>query len=236
VAFSYREGAGCRPRRWRKSAAARDPGRGRCVAIQQELNTPGDGRALVGRSRARVWADWTFWWRIMAYGRQRMRPSRKWLRANGGRPWPSIWMPFFGMVQAAVGPDGGPTAGWPARARGHIVLISSTAGQRGEANHADYAVSQRSAESALPRVCRASLRPRGFYVNCVAPGWGEHRDVGCGARPPQAGREDCRGYSLGTRGQPTRDCRTGAVSVYAAGRISSQAKCSTSTAGAVLVG
>jgi 3-oxoacyl-[acyl-carrier protein] reductase len=55
-------------------------------------------------------------------------------------------------------------------AAGHIVLISSTAGQRGEANHADYAVTK-GALISLTKSLSSELAPRGIRVNCVAPGW-----------------------------------------------------------------
>jgi len=54
--------------------------------------------------------------------------------------------------------------------RGHIVLISSTAGQRGEAFHADYAVTK-GALISLTKSLSTELAPRGIMVNCVAPGW-----------------------------------------------------------------
>jgi 3-oxoacyl-[acyl-carrier protein] reductase len=53
---------------------------------------------------------------------------------------------------------------------GHIVLISSTAGQRGEANHADYAVTK-GAVISLTKSLSSELAPKGILVNCVAPGW-----------------------------------------------------------------
>jgi len=53
---------------------------------------------------------------------------------------------------------------------GSIVLVSSTAGQRGEAYHADYAASK-GAMIALTKSVAVELAPRGVRVNCVAPGW-----------------------------------------------------------------
>jgi 3-oxoacyl-[acyl-carrier protein] reductase len=55
-------------------------------------------------------------------------------------------------------------------ARGHIVLIASAAGQRGEAGHADYA-SSKGALIALTKSLSSELAPHGIYANCVAPGW-----------------------------------------------------------------
>jgi 3-oxoacyl-[acyl-carrier protein] reductase len=53
---------------------------------------------------------------------------------------------------------------------GRIVLISSTAGQRGEAGHADYAASKGALISLVKGVA-VELAPRDVTVNCVAPGW-----------------------------------------------------------------
>ena len=53
---------------------------------------------------------------------------------------------------------------------GRIVHISSTAGQRGEAFHADYAASK-GAMISFVKSQAIELAPRGITVNCVAPGW-----------------------------------------------------------------
>jgi 3-oxoacyl-[acyl-carrier protein] reductase len=91
----------------------------------------------------------------------------------------------FGLVQAAVGqmlmqaPGAGretrvtaglETGATSSGARGHIVLISSTAGQRGEAYHADYAVTK-GALISLTKSLSTELASKGIRVNCVAPGW-----------------------------------------------------------------
>lgn len=53
---------------------------------------------------------------------------------------------------------------------GRIVLVGSTAGQRGEAGHADYAASKGALISLVKGVA-IELAPRSVTVNCVAPGW-----------------------------------------------------------------
>jgi 3-oxoacyl-[acyl-carrier protein] reductase len=53
---------------------------------------------------------------------------------------------------------------------GHIVLVSSTAGQRGEAFHCDYAATK-GALIAMVKGLSTELARDGIYVNCVAPGW-----------------------------------------------------------------
>jgi 3-oxoacyl-[acyl-carrier protein] reductase len=55
-------------------------------------------------------------------------------------------------------------------AKGHIVLVSSTAGQRGEAFHCDYAASKGALISMVKGLATELIRS-GIYVNCVAPGW-----------------------------------------------------------------
>ncbi len=56
------------------------------------------------------------------------------------------------------------------RGSGTIVLVASTAGQRGEPFHSHYAATK-GAVIALARSLGAELGPRGIRVNCVAPGW-----------------------------------------------------------------
>lgn len=53
---------------------------------------------------------------------------------------------------------------------GRVVLISSTAGQRGEAQHADYAASK-GAMISFVKSLAVETAPRGITVNSVAPGW-----------------------------------------------------------------
>jgi 3-oxoacyl-[acyl-carrier protein] reductase len=76
---------------------------------------------------------------------------------------------------------------------GRIVLVASTAGQRGEAFHADYAATK-GAVIALTKSLAVELAPR-VNVNCVAPGWVEtemsrrpyDRDAGRGRREIEEG-------------------------------------------------
>jgi 3-oxoacyl-[acyl-carrier protein] reductase len=53
---------------------------------------------------------------------------------------------------------------------GRVVLVSSTAGQRGEAMHADYAASK-GAMIAFVKSVAIEVASRGITVNSVAPGW-----------------------------------------------------------------
>ncbi|MEK7831872.1 MAG: SDR family NAD(P)-dependent oxidoreductase [Acidobacteriota bacterium] len=57
-----------------------------------------------------------------------------------------------------------------AQRRGNIVIVSSTAGQRGEAFHSDYAASK-GAVISLTKSLAVELGLFDVRVNCVAPGW-----------------------------------------------------------------
>src|SRR5436305_10701445 len=79
------------------------------------------------------------------------------------------------------------------RPGGRVVLVSSTAGQRGEAFHADYAATK-GAVIAFTKSLAVELAP-GITVNCVAPGWVDtemcevplSREAGAGRREIEAG-------------------------------------------------
>ncbi len=140
-----------------------------CVTVQQTLATPEDGRALVAAA-------------VAALGRLDC------LVVNHG-VWPPHDAPIatmsteqwrstlainldsvFGLVQAAVAQMQAQPQSEFSSAKGHIVLVSSTAGQRGEAFHADYAASK-GALISLTKSLSSELAPQGIYCNCVAPGW-----------------------------------------------------------------
>jgi 3-oxoacyl-[acyl-carrier protein] reductase len=180
VVFNYRSA-----RKEAEHLAEACGGAEHCLAVHRELTTPAHGRALVEDA-------------VRAFGRLDC------LVANHGI-WPPHDAPIesmsdaqwhqtmhvnldsvFGIVQAAVGQmkqqrkaGHGSSAGDQQRAAGHIVLISSTAGQRGEAMHADYAASK-GAIISLTKSLSSELIRDGIYVNCVAPGWVD-TDMSAGA-------------------------------------------------------
>lgn len=80
------------------------------------------------------------------------------------------------------------------RPGGRIVIVSSTAAQRGEAFHADYAASKGALVS-LTKSLAVECAP-GITVNCVAPGW-VATDMVAGALAGEAGARAVAGIPVG---------------------------------------
>ncbi|HEX3158145.1 MAG TPA: SDR family NAD(P)-dependent oxidoreductase [Gemmatimonadaceae bacterium] len=78
---------------------------------------------------------------------------------------------------------------------GRIVLVTSTAAQRGEAFHADYAASKGAVVS-LVKSLAVELGPRDITVNSVAPGWVDTDMSASALRGPDRARIDA-GVPLG---------------------------------------
>jgi 3-oxoacyl-[acyl-carrier protein] reductase len=177
VAFNYRQARAQAGQLAAECDAGQRSGTPDCIAIEQDLDSLAAGRALVEKT-------------VAAFGRldilvanhgiwepadapiERM-PEEQWRRTLAVN-LDSV----FGLVQSAVAQMLRQGAACGSRldnsdkgeATGHIVLISSTAGQRGEAFHADYAVTK-GAIISLTKSLSSELAPRGIRVNCVAPGW-----------------------------------------------------------------
>jgi 3-oxoacyl-[acyl-carrier protein] reductase len=138
-----------------------------CRAIQQPLATPEDGQALVTAA-------------VSAFGRLDCAVLNHGIWPSHDQPIATMstgqWQntiginldSVFGVVRAAVAQmqSQSSTNG----VRGHIVLVASTAAQRGEAFHADYAASK-GALISLTKSLSSELIGQGIYCNCVAPGW-----------------------------------------------------------------
>ena len=105
----------------------------------------------------------------------------------------------FGLVKHAVAQlKAQPRTSAPA---GHIVLISSTSGQRGEAFHCDYSATK-GALISMVKGLSTELASAGIYVNCVAPGWVD-TDMSAGAlADPKSGNQIRSTIPLGRVGRP----------------------------------
>jgi 3-oxoacyl-[acyl-carrier protein] reductase len=199
VAFSYRN---ARPQ---AEALAHECGAEVCYPIASDLNHPEAGRTLVAET-------------VRLFGRLDI------LVANHG-VWPADDVPIermtdeqwrstmsvnldgvFGLVKYAVlqmkvqmkAQRKTPRNNAPA---GHIVLISSTSGQRGEAFHCDYSASK-GAIISLTKSLASELASSAIYVNCVAPGWVD-TDMSAGAlADPTTGDKIRSTIPLGRVGRP----------------------------------
>ena len=101
--------------------------------------------------------------RAMMAARARATGAAGSMRASGQTPVAGI-----GTIPAA---GGAPVRGAAAAYRGgRIVHVASTAGQRGEAFHADYGASK-GAMIAFVKSVAVELAPHDITVNAVAPGW-----------------------------------------------------------------
>jgi 3-oxoacyl-[acyl-carrier protein] reductase len=105
----------------------------------------------------------------------------------------------FGLVKHAVAQmKTQPRIG---AAAGHIVLISSTSGQRGEAFHCDYSASK-GALISMVKSLSTELASAGIYVNSVAPGWVDTDMSRPALDDPASGDEIRSTIPLGRVGKP----------------------------------
>jgi 3-oxoacyl-[acyl-carrier protein] reductase len=162
VVFSYRSAES-----QSEQLVAECGGPDHCRALRQEFATVEDGQTLVAAA-------------VQVFGRIDI------LIANHGI-WPPQDQPISTMAAAqwrnTIGVNLDSVFGLVRSAttimlsqphtegpRGHIVLVASTAAQRGEAFHADYAASK-GALLSLTKSLSSELAPQGILCNCVAPGW-----------------------------------------------------------------
>jgi len=168
-------------------------GAGNCRALQRDLSTTEAAQQLVSSA-------------ISAFGRLDI------LVANHG-----IWAPedapidrmsdeqwhrtiavnldsVFSLVKHSV-------AQMKKQGGGHIVLVSSTAGQRGEAFHCDYAASKGALISMVKGLSTELARDH-IYINAVAPGWVDTDMSASVLSDPSTRDKIFRGIPLGRVGTP----------------------------------
>lgn len=100
----------------------------------------------------------------------------------------------FGLVKHGV-------AQMKRQGGGHIVIVSSTAGQRGEAFHCDYAAAK-GAVISMVKGLSTELAADGIYVNCVAPGWVDTEMAAPALNDPRTRERAMRAIPLGRVGKP----------------------------------
>ena len=192
VAFSYRSA------RAQAEALAQECGVNSCFPIACELNSPASARTLVAETvkhfgRVDILVANHGVWPVEDVGIEKMS-DEQW------RSTLSINLDgVFGLVKHAVAQmKSQPRTGHPA---GHIVLISSTSGQRGEAFHCDYSATK-GALISMTKTLAAELAPAGIYVNCVAPGWVDTDMTTEALAHPESGEEIRSTIPLGRVGRP----------------------------------
>lgn len=84
---------------------------------------------------------------------------------------------------------------------GHIVLVSSTSGQRGEAFHCDYAATK-GALISMVKGLSTELACDHIYINAVAPGWVDTDMSAPALNDPPTRDKIFRGIPLGRVGTP----------------------------------
>ena len=191
VAFSYRSA------RQQADALAKECGAG-CYPIASDLNNPEAARSLVADAVGKfgrldilvanhgVWPE-----EDVAVERMSDEQWRSTLSINLDG--------VFGLVKHGV-------AQMKTQLRkngtaGHIVLISSTSGQRGEAFHCDYSATK-GALISLTKSLASELASAGIYVNCVAPGWVDTDMSAATLADPKTGETIRRTIPLGRVGKP----------------------------------
>ncbi len=147
-----------------------------CRAVRQELATVEDGQALV-KAAVGVFGGLD----ILVVNHGIWPPHDQPIATMSVEQWRGTMGvnldSVFGLVKGAVAamlqqPQGSGIReqGLGKDVRGHVVLVASTAAQRGEAFHADYAASK-GALLSLTKSLSSELGPQGILCNCVAPGW-----------------------------------------------------------------
>ena len=157
VVFSYRQAASAAGQLIRASHAA-----GRIKAVRAEVSRMADAKRLIAAA-------------LREFGRVDI------LVANAGI-WPAEPSPIEKMTEKAwdemmaINLKGVYSVIHYAvphmirRKSGRIIVVSSTAGQRGEAFHTHYGASKGGVIS-LVKGLSTELAPHNILVNCVAPGW-----------------------------------------------------------------
>jgi 3-oxoacyl-[acyl-carrier protein] reductase len=192
VVFTYRNA------RAQAEALAKECGQAACHAVASDLNNPEAARSLVSDTvkhfgRLDILVANHGVWPLKDVAIERMSDDQ-W------RSTLSINLDgVFGLVKHTVAQMKSQSRG--AGAAGHIVLISSTSGQRGEAFHCDYSATK-GALISMVKGLSTELASAGIYVNSVAPGWVDTDMSAEALQDPRSGEEIRRTIPMGRVGKP----------------------------------
>jgi 3-oxoacyl-[acyl-carrier protein] reductase len=192
VIFTYQKA------RAQAEALTKECGEENCHAISSNLNNPDSARALVAEAvkhfgRIDILVANHGVWPVEDFPIEKMS-DEQWLSTI------SINLnAVFGLVKHTVAQmKSQPRNG---HATGHIVLISSTSGQRGEAFHCDYSATK-GALISMVKGLSTELASAGIYVNSVAPGWVDTDMSRPAIDDPRSGEEIRRTIPMGRVGTP----------------------------------
>jgi 3-oxoacyl-[acyl-carrier protein] reductase len=192
VVFSYQKA------RLQAEALAKECGEANCRAVTSDLSNASAGKSLVAEvvrqfGRIDILVANHGVWPVQDFAIDKMT-EEQW------RSTLSINLDaVFGLVKYTVAqmkaqPRNGAAAG-------HIVLISSTSGQRGEAFHCDYSATK-GALISMVKGLSTELASAGIYVNSVAPGWVDTDMSRPAIDDPSSGEEIRRTIPMGRVGKP----------------------------------
>src|SRR5579871_1189421 len=192
VVFSYRSA------RSQADALVKECGASVCHAVPCDLNTPEAARGLVAETvrhfgRLDILVANHGVWPVEDVPIERMSDSqwRSTLSINLDAVFGRV---KHGVAQMKSQPRTSGTGG-------HVVLISSTSGQRGEAYHCDYSATK-GALISMVKGLSTELASARIYVNCVAPGWVDTDMSAAALADPKTGAEIRRTIPMGRAGKP----------------------------------
>jgi 3-oxoacyl-[acyl-carrier protein] reductase len=147
-------------------ALVKECGENNCAAVQCSLNTPASAEPLVSACVARFGSlD------ILVANHGVWPPEDTAIDQMSDEQWRNTISvnldAVFGLVKHSVARM--KKTALP-KSPAHIVLVSSTSGQRGEAFHCDYAATKGALISMVKGLSTELIRDN-IYVNSVAPGW-----------------------------------------------------------------
>ncbi|HMF90281.1 MAG TPA: glucose 1-dehydrogenase [Candidatus Angelobacter sp.] len=194
VLFNYQKAKAEAERLVRECEACGGEQKQRCAAVQAELASSAAAKLLVEAAVQR------FGKVDIVVGNHGIWPSQDApVDQMADEQWRSTMAvnldSIFGLVKHGVAQMKKQGSG------GHVVLISSTAGQRGEAFHCDYAASKGAIISMVKGLSTELARDR-IYVNCVAPGWVETDMAAPALHDPEISKRVFATIPLGRVGTP----------------------------------